>query len=319
MSESYFCYLCSTSLTEEKISYEHIIPEALGNSLKSPRLLCRTCNNNTGNAIDSALVQEMRHLEEVLNIYFSKSDKPVGVRLSNTNFGEDLFVQKGKTYLIKPQIKVTLDDNILEVKAQFTNWQQMKAFVKSLKKKHPEIDENEIISKAKVCTFENPKGIYKRLPFSNDALRAVVKILTNFYLLNKGDQADLEEVISYIKTGDESSRVAQSILTDIWEHTYSPAADEFSHIIRIIGDPKTRTLLGYIDLFNVYDFWVVIDDDYQGSFIDIGTVLNLFDKRHYSKELKYRTIPATSDPLLTKQQIRLKELKNRLLLNTDSD
>ncbi len=49
------CYSCNNTLHKNNQSWEHIIPSALGSSIKSRRLLCRTCNEAAGREIDKAL------------------------------------------------------------------------------------------------------------------------------------------------------------------------------------------------------------------------------------------------------------------------
>ncbi len=54
------CYSCKITLTKSNHSWEHIIPSALGASLKSRRLICRNCNEKAGGGIDKALVDYCR-------------------------------------------------------------------------------------------------------------------------------------------------------------------------------------------------------------------------------------------------------------------
>ncbi len=59
------CYLCKRTLNRLNQSWEHLIPSALGGSVKSRRLLCRSCNEETGRLYDSALVNYCRPFKQV--------------------------------------------------------------------------------------------------------------------------------------------------------------------------------------------------------------------------------------------------------------
>ncbi|HEY8398927.1 MAG TPA: HNH endonuclease [Flavihumibacter sp.] len=49
------CYACGTTLNRLNSSWEHILPSAIGGTLKSKRLLCQYCNKKAGNRIDRVL------------------------------------------------------------------------------------------------------------------------------------------------------------------------------------------------------------------------------------------------------------------------
>ena len=54
------CYTCRSQLNRKNQSWEHIIPSALGGSLRSRRILCKSCNEKAGASIDQALVNFCR-------------------------------------------------------------------------------------------------------------------------------------------------------------------------------------------------------------------------------------------------------------------
>jgi hypothetical protein len=54
------CYTCRGQVNRKNQSWEHIIPSALGGSLRSRRILCKSCNEKAGASIDQALVNFCR-------------------------------------------------------------------------------------------------------------------------------------------------------------------------------------------------------------------------------------------------------------------
>ena len=71
------CVLCGTGLTGANRSWEHVIPESLGGKLRTPRVLCRSCNSRTGHDWDVTLV---RQLLRVSLLVFPESH-PLGERI----------------------------------------------------------------------------------------------------------------------------------------------------------------------------------------------------------------------------------------------
>lgn len=62
------CYLCGVLLDKSNSSVEHIIPNALGGNIKSRQLLCKKCNSNTGQNVDSELSKQLNFFANMLNI-----------------------------------------------------------------------------------------------------------------------------------------------------------------------------------------------------------------------------------------------------------
>ena len=50
------CYVCGVELTEDNKTEEHII-NAIGGVLKSKNLICKQCNSDFGDEIDSFLAK----------------------------------------------------------------------------------------------------------------------------------------------------------------------------------------------------------------------------------------------------------------------
>ena len=63
-----FCYACGKEITPSNRSDEHIIPNAIGGRLKSKSLLCKQCNSDFGDSIDSELSRQLNHIGNMLNI-----------------------------------------------------------------------------------------------------------------------------------------------------------------------------------------------------------------------------------------------------------
>ena len=70
------CYLCLSPLTGEARSEEHIIPNALGGRCSSYDLLCRDCNNSTGQRIDAELASQLLPVANLLGIKRERGKVP---------------------------------------------------------------------------------------------------------------------------------------------------------------------------------------------------------------------------------------------------
>src|SRR4051812_32296263 len=70
------CRGCGTMLTAANDSEAHIIPNALGGSLKPKGIICQTCNRELGALVDNALVKAFGDWPTLLDIPRDRGKNP---------------------------------------------------------------------------------------------------------------------------------------------------------------------------------------------------------------------------------------------------
>jgi|GEM_PF-2091122 len=84
------CYYCDSILTNRNRSAEHVIPNAIGGTLVSYKLLCRSCNFQLGETVDAVLV---RHFQEFTSQLSFARDRKKQRKDRRTKAGEETEVQ----------------------------------------------------------------------------------------------------------------------------------------------------------------------------------------------------------------------------------
>lgn len=255
------CYSCAAVLNKANRSVEHIIPNSIGGTLKSYRLLCRQCNRAYGMTIDAALANDFESLTASLNI---KRDRHKVSLIENTiPPKDDLYhlINEHENVPAKPTIK--LQNNQLFISGK--DKQQIMQIASSLNRKFPYIDLDSI--EKKLLNEDAPPGhkFTINFPVGDDLfMRSVAKIAVNYYLMKVRGTQHLARIIKLID-GIEKNQ------NDI--HYYPlPAGigdvEEISHLVAIKADAASRLLYAHVVLFNTYSLVVILCDTYEGDSID---------------------------------------------------
>jgi hypothetical protein len=278
------CYACGCKLTSDNETKEHIFIQAIGGRLYSKNLLCKQCNSEFGNIIDSSLAEQLNFISNMLNIKRDRG-RPPAFEVEDAKTGEPLLCMPGgKLEYLKPMIKK--DGNKYSVRVN--NAKEAKAVIKGLKRKHPELNEEEILKTLK----NNEEYLDHEVSFeivfgTGDVFRSICKTAINFYLFSNGKLDDVKHLIPYIKRKeDRKDIVLWSILSD---DPIECDASDISHNIIIVGDRNEEILFCYIEFFGVYRVIVVLNNQYKGAAFKVSyffdVILRQEIKRNWSLSL----------------------------------
>ena len=101
-------FQCGNSLTEDTLSKEHIIPNAIGGRKKVTGFICNNCNNVTGAVWDAELARQLNPLSLLLGIRRQRGEVPSQV--FSTSSGDKIrMLSDGKRTIAKPSHEITTD------------------------------------------------------------------------------------------------------------------------------------------------------------------------------------------------------------------
>ncbi len=259
----YKCIFCDSKIEDRSI--EHIIPQSIRGRLKSPRLICRECNNKFGSQIDMVLIDRFKLIDVCLELR-KDSRKKINVEVD----------YDGKKYILTPQGPKMKSPKALPKKENeiipemiFPSKEALLKHVKIMRKKYPEVDWENYIKSAKTEVVP----IYAELNFISDAplietWRACCKILYEYLFLIKPDYiASNYKYKEFVLGQCEYTAIAINLIYI----KYSPFKinrDHLYHIITIEGRKDEKVIIGYIELYSCFKVISFIDTDYKGeSFI----------------------------------------------------
>jgi len=286
------CYCCEEYITEKNSSIEHIILNACGGRLKSKSLICKNCNSKFGNSFDNELAKSTNDIANLLMIKRDKG-KPQNIK-GKTDSGIEYQVKFDGTPI---QSRATYE--YVEVDGKNTinivapNEKQFLKLLKGLKRKHPNLDIDSAIKSKKVSKKHFDKAIEVTSFIGGEKVfKSITKTAINFFMLNGGDRIYIHHLLNYLEGKVEADVT--------WFHyppneIYKTKEDEVTHVIKVVGNPKERILYAYIELFNIQNFIVKLNTEYDGSELDIDYV---FDVKNYNTQQKVTNLSLSRSELI---------------------
>lgn len=275
------CYLCGCELTSENESLEHIVPNALGGRMKSKELLCKTCNNNTG-VFEEKLCNAMDFFISALEVKRERGKIPTIQK--ETESGIKIFFDSG---LKNPrlQTQVWFEDGYINLSAP--NKEKARQVLLGFKKKNPKLDIEKILSGIEVTERYLEEGVVFDISLNEFSLRAIAKSILNYALINNINIHKQKEYTDYINGKNDD--IILKIYNGASPYTYE---EDIISVVAIIKSEKLHKVIGYLQFFGFYKFYLELDDNYNGDnehieyiFYSDGNVANVsFDGSVFEKE-----------------------------------
>lgn len=277
------CYICGEEITPQNESEEHIIPNSCGGRLKSKSIICSRCNNLCGSNSDKSLGEQVAPLMQLLGLKRERGKTPP-VEVETNESRKKFLFQDGE--IIPPKGKPTLPSsgNGYHLRFMAESKEQARKIAESIID-HPILKQNawtvdEILKKAETKHVKIDDFFHFNIVFGGDALPSIIKILANFYAYHNGDCRYIKNLIPYINGEKKPNIISPCLHKD-----YTPADNEISHVIKVVGDPREKILWGYIELFNLYKMAMLITDNYDGEVFDKSYIYDLKNRMEISKHL----------------------------------
>ena len=262
------CYICKEKLDEINKSKEHIIPNSIGGKLKSNNLLCKTCNSQFGDSLDNILTKQFKVICNFLNIKRNRGKNQDIVAFNEEGAEFDYPADPNQSgRLRKPHISVKKeDDGKIKFSVFIQNKEQIYSIIKKIENDYPnhKIENKEKVVKQAMesCEYNMPGSLTTESFVGNpEFFMALHKILINFFIYKTGDFEHIEHLINKLKNNDFNlDNVFYYVPEKIEKNT---RLRNIKHQLVIISDKRTKKLYGYIELFSVYRYIIVLNENYN--------------------------------------------------------
>lgn len=253
------CYLCGSLLEGKNISAEHIIPNCVGGKLKSIDLICRSCNSSLGETIDIKFGKEYQILMIFFDIARDRGTvQPLKVESSDGN--KYSLSADGTVELRKPIVK--------ENRIQIPGYME-KSFLKQFEKKNVKVEKN---IKYSTC----PEMIVGIGGITEEVKLGILKIALNFATLQNISDEKLLKGIKELKDRKEESVIPYNCDKVI--------VDTIFHRIKL--EVKEGVLFSTITLFSIFNFIVILNENYEEDFQECEYVEKLFGDKEVNIKIE---------------------------------
>ena len=259
------CYICKTILLEDNISVEHILPNALGGRLKSKNLLCKECNSKTGQLFDYTLAEIAVPFIHKFNIKKERGDSQSFIARERSTNKEIIVYPDDTTSELRPQIIRNEDSILVRAHSPKRALQEIEKIKKELALKNMHLGGDLTIKKT--VDLNDKKKVTHETSFDSSLIvRAICKIMANFYIYKTNDSGSLEAIIDFLRFDIENLygwplnlNIAKQL------HEGKPY-----HILIIKGEQKNKALYGYFEMFGKIGFVALLNGRYTGPNIQLN-------------------------------------------------
>lgn len=266
------CYVCEEELTNKNESIEHIFINAIWwKKLKSKDLLCGSCNSILGEITDIELANQLNNIWNLLCIERERWDFK-DIKCKSETWKECL-IKNGTPYLAHKIIS----PNNWEINAVVNDEKEAEELINTYKKRYW-IKWNINKGCGTEWTF-----VFSSSFLDKDVFPSIVKTAINFFIFKNWNRKYIKHLIGYI-LNKEDLDIVNIHYPD--KEIYKPLENEVSHIIKIIWNPKEKILYAYIEFFNIYNYIVKLNENYDWENIDETCIFDLLEWKKIDKEIK---------------------------------
>lgn len=257
------CYVCDTLLTEKNKTQEHIIINAGGGRLKSKNLICINCNSAFGEKIDKELAVQLNYFANMLMIERERGGYQTII--GETKDGTKIKINGSKPMMNAPKVDVAREGENVMMDIRVRDEKELNQILKGMKKKYPQVDIDEVKAKAIHGQSYMKDAVRFNLEIGGeDTFRAVCKCAVNYFIFNEGEAKYIKHLIPYIKQLE--------VVDCVWFHyqdlMYDLIEDSCFHLLHLVADPIEKTVICYVDYFNVFKYIVLLNKNYEGEYLE---------------------------------------------------
>ncbi|MCK2184672.1 HNH endonuclease [Halomonas sp. YJPS3-2] len=269
---------------------EHIIQQAIGGVLKSNNILCETCGEILGRAVDAPFSMMFDSICTRLDIKKDRGNNKgtaKGVVFSNRDaYGNDLsgvevFWKDSKVTPVKPIHKYSPDNSKVVV---YASAKQLKSYKERVRK---EVDERyDDGCKPEIVVCDDLSGVITYpLELDDEAFKKGFAKIAIGFASRVGVDRDVLNLVLDVEQNKIKDNVSllpfypKGVFDDIVERDKKNIRHYPSHtLILFTAASRTNLLVCYVELFSTFQFYVILSDQYDGKPIYEGYQQRL-DKR----------------------------------------
>lgn len=273
------CTLCGSELTDETDSREHLIPNAIGGRRKVRGFICARCNNGTGETWDAELAKNLNGLSVLFNIKRERGEVPA--ENVETTSGQKLTYPADRPLSPRdPKFDSTPTSAGVEINIAARSVREARQMMKGVKKKYPQINLEDLLSSAEVVSQYPDEFVHFSLCFGGPlAGRAIVKMALCL-AVSEGIAPDNSPIARQYLTDEEADACFGYFYAR--DLVCSRPDGVPIHCVAVRGSPKSRLLLGYVELFGVQRTVVCLNEQYEGPEIEASYALDPRDGQEIS-------------------------------------
>lgn len=285
----YLCIFCQKNKLDENTIYEHVIPAALGGTIKSKKIVCSACNRYFNTNIDNPLIDAFLPFRVMFNIKSENCKHGPSMPLDGfqpEGFLPGYFQLKPGGELSRKQAKLDKNRELIQSDSEDASFRLL---MHRLRQNGLKPDENleKNLRDYSMSLTPRRKLVNQSYTVSFDIdrpeqLRCVAKIgfeRLGLYDYQLAMDSQFNHIRAYIRYGEDSDACSWDFQTDFPEPFIPEKKGELYHSLSIWSSGNGGPVIAAITLFTFCKLSVVLSANYHGDAFGIADCLNLLEHR----------------------------------------
>ncbi|MBT3381501.1 MAG: HNH endonuclease [Lentisphaerae bacterium] len=256
------CLFCARPLTDESAAQEHVIPNCLGGRLKTRRATCGDCNSRAGASFEAEMAKALSFLANALDVPRDRGQHPVA-KVRDSDSGLEYIVKPGRAPVLASNVQVERDGNGILFRGFARSPEEAEEEIRRLIKRST--GNRKRLTDLTVTTEQAPARPYafdlEAFSFrSRTNRRAIAKMALCYAREMQVPVSTNATVVRFLRGEDVAWCPVVPVLSDVIAFE-PPEENALAHEIFLLRAAEDRCLFGYVVLFGVVEFLVLLDCD----------------------------------------------------------
>ena len=256
------CALCDIEITLENDSREHIVPQSIGGRRWVRAFLCKSCNSKAGETWDAVTAEQLNFL--CLLFAIQRQDGTVPAGEFETESGQAVAIHPdGHLSLPNIQPAVKISGSNVQIQATRRTKEEARQMFRGMRRRYPKLNIDEAMQKVGEERTYLSEPVRATLNFGGTKSgRSVVKSALAFAVASGISVNLCEQAVGYLRKDDRRPCFGYFYRRDLVSNR---PTDKVFHCVAIRADPKSQTLVGYVEFFSLYRMIVCLSSEYTGT------------------------------------------------------
>jgi hypothetical protein len=250
------CILCAAEITDENDSREHVIPNAIGGRKQARGLLCKPCNETTGDSWDAELARQLQPLSSFFGIKRQRGALPTQIvtAVSGNQYARR---PDGQLTLARPVYEEIKTDTETRIAIRARTPKEARQLLNRGQAQYPQLDVDALAAQVEY-SYGYLDEIFKiEMNFGGvKSGRSIVKSCVALAVHSGIKATDCDNAVEYLTNPQGFPCFGYFHERDLIRNR----PNEVFHCVAVSGDNQSGLLIGYADYFGVYRVVVAMSD-----------------------------------------------------------
>lgn len=291
------CWLCPNVLEGENRTGEHVIPSAIGGHKEVSNFICRDCNSKRGTKWDAEVARQFLWFSSAAAVKRGRGGQHPDFRVQ-TATGEK-WKLRADTVLVPDGHEILVEElgDVIRIAIRSNDPKTVTNLFKKVARDYSAFDVEKAVRETLTVDSYLDQPLSMSFRYGGpDAGRSMVKSCLAL-LSDVGVVPDAcGRALAYLNDSRPDANHPFCFFFDA-DLVVNRPTEHLFHCISVVGQPRERRILGYVEFFNFARILVHIGDDYEGEAFQATYAIDPVEARELDLRVDFGRIHGQLDDI----------------------